>query len=132
MGCWLGISSSCIQKGIFSVRNECSAASLSLGWRSTEWSTNIRGMFEITLLIPKLTLMPLRRLKARNVFEPCTTTLSKLLSYLTCFHFAKFTSLSFFSLVETISSLQIWERPMSCHAKCSLPVAICSLETLLA
>ena len=44
-------------------------------------------------------------------------------SYFTCLHTTAFILLSIFSLVETIS-LKIWERPLSWHAKCSLPISV--------
>ena len=49
----------------------------------------------------------------------------------TSFHTATFILLSIFSLAETIG-LKIWERAMSLHAKCSLPVFVRSSKTSLA
>ena len=72
----------------------------------------------------------IRELKACNVFEPRTATGSVLFFYLTCLYTTKFILSSLSSLVETIS-LKIWERPLSCCAKCSPPVGVRGSKSLL-
>ena len=58
-----------------------------------------------------------------RVFETRTATRSELFSLLTCFHTTTFTLLSIFSPLEMIS-IKIWEKPLSWHAKFSLPFAV--------
>ena len=58
-----------------------------------------------------------------RVFETRTATGSELFSLLTCFHTTTFTLLSIFSPLQMIS-IKIWETPLSCHVKCSLPVSV--------
>ena len=58
-------------------------------------------------------------LMARDVFEPRKATGSELFPYNLSSHY----HISMFSLLETIS-LKIWEKLLSSHAKCSLPVAV--------
>ena len=58
-----------------------------------------------------------------RVFETRTATGSELFSLLTCLDTTTFTFLSIFSPLEMIS-IRIWETPLSCHVKCSLPVAV--------
>ena len=57
-------------------------------------------------------------------------TRSELFSYYTCLHATTFILPSIFSQVERIS-LKIWERPLSWHAKCSLPVSFGASKTWL-
>lgn len=66
-----------------------------------------------------------------DVFEAQTATGGELFSHSTCHHATTFILLSLFSVVETIS-FKIWERPMPWRTKCSLPVSIRALKTLLA
>ena len=56
-----------------------------------------------------------------------TATGSQLFSLLTCFHSTTYTLPSIFSLLE-MNSRKIWETPLSCHAKFSLPVAVCDSQ----
>ena len=58
-----------------------------------------------------------------RVFETRTATGSELFSLLTCLYTTTFTWLSILSPLEMIR-IKIWETPLSCHAKCSLPVAV--------
>ena len=58
-----------------------------------------------------------------HVFETRTATGSELFSLSTCFHTTTFTLLRIFSPLEMIST-KMWERPLSWHVKCSLPVAV--------
>ena len=48
---------------------------------------------------------------------------SGLFSLLTCLHTTTFTLISIFSPLERIS-IKILKTPLSCHMKCSLPVAV--------
>lgn len=94
----------------------------SVGGECTKWA------FLFTRLLGKETI---HAQECCRKGEACcrTATGSDLFPYLTCLH-ATFILLSIFSLVETIS-LQIWERPLSWHAKCSLPVSVACLSSLL-
>ena len=56
-------------------------------------------------------------------FKTRTATGSELFSLLTCLHTTTFTLPSIFSPLEMIS-IKMWETPLSCHAKRSLPVAV--------
>ena len=58
-----------------------------------------------------------------RVFEMRTATGSELFSLLTCLHTTTFTLPSIFSPLGMIN-IKMWETPLSCHAKCSLPVAV--------
>ena len=58
-----------------------------------------------------------------QVFETRTATGSEMFSLLTCPQTTTFTLLSILSPLET-SSIKIWEKILSLHAKCSLPVAV--------
>ena len=58
-----------------------------------------------------------------NILEPQMATGSELVSYIIYLHITEFILLSIFSLVEAIS-LKIWERSLSWHARCSVPVSI--------
>ena len=64
-----------------------------------------------------------------HVSEPRTDTGSVLFSYFTCLDTTTFIFLNLFALMKTIG-LKIGERPMSCPAKCSLPVAIPGSKSL--
>ena len=68
-----------------------------------------------------ITLTPILRIFARDGFE----RRSKLFSYFTCLYTTTHVYIItyIFSRVETIN-LKIWERPLSLHAKCSLPVSV--------
>ena len=59
------------------------------------------------------------------------TTGSGQFYYFTCLHTTTFLLLGIFSLVETISS-KIWQRLITWHAKCSLPVCVHGSKTVLA
>ena len=63
-----------------------------------------------------------------RVFEMRRATGSELFSLLTCLHITTFTLLSIFSSLKMIS-IEIWETPLSWHAKCYLPVAVCVSKT---
>ena len=58
-------------------------------------------------------------------------TRSELFSYLTWRHTTTFILLRIFFLIGTIS-LKIWERPLSWHEKCSLPVSVRASKRSLA
>ena len=58
-----------------------------------------------------------------RVFETRPATGSELFSLLTCLYKTTFTLLSIFSPLEMIS-IKVWETPLSCHVKCSRPVAV--------
>ena len=62
------------------------------------------------------------------VFETRTATGSELFSLLNCLYTTTFTLLSIFSPLEMIS-VKIWESPLPCHAKCSVPVVVCVSKT---
>ena len=62
------------------------------------------------------------------VFEWRTTTGSEPNSLLTCLHTTTFTLLNIFFPLQMIS-IRIWEIPLSWHAKCSVPVAVCVSKT---
>ena len=68
-------------------------------------------------------LLVISKIKQRNVFKSRAGTGSKLFSYLSSLYRTKFILVSICSLVETIS-LKIRERPLTWHAKCSLPFTI--------
>ena len=63
-----------------------------------------------------------------RIFETRTATESQPFPLLTCRHITRFILLSIFSPLEMIS-INIWETPLSWHAKCSLPVAVRVLKT---
>ena len=65
---------------------------------------------------------------SKRIFETRTATGSELFSLLTCVHTTTFTLLSIVSLLQKIS-IKIWKTPLSWHAKCSLPVAVCVSKT---
>ena len=58
-----------------------------------------------------------------RVFETRTAAGIEWFPLLTCLHTTTFTLLSIFSPLEMIS-IKIWEKSLSWHAKCSLPVAV--------
>ena len=62
-------------------------------------------------------------LRMSATIEARAATGKELCSYSTCLHVTTFLLLSIFSFAEEIS-LRIWDRPLSWHAKCSLPVLV--------
>ena len=75
---------------------------------------------------PIYQVSPGQFIRELDVFEPRTVTESELLSYIIFFHTATVILLSIFSLVQTIS----WERPLSWHAKCLIPVSVRGSENV--
>ena len=70
-------------------------------------------------------------LRMSATIEARAATGKELFSYSTCLHITTFLLLSIFSFAEEIS-LKIWDRPLSWHAKCSLPVSVRDSKTSLA
>ena len=66
-----------------------------------------------------------------DVFERRTANGSKLFSCLTFLRDTTFILSSISPVVETVS-LEIWKRPLSWHAKCSLKISVRGSKTLLA
>ena len=73
-------------------------------------------------LLSSLLKLPNRELEHATFLNHGRQPEVRLFFHWTSLHTATFILLSIFSLVEAIS-VKIWERPLSWHAKCSLPVS---------